>query len=271
MKSPPLPFSPPAGGPLLLWRVLPPLLLLALVLIGWQVAVWLFRVPPYLLPGPLAVGQGAWQRSAMLLQATTLTGVGAVCGFLASLVLGVLIALLFAQSSVIRGSCYPYAIFLQTVPIVAIAPLVVNWLGSGLHSVVVISCIISLFPVITNVTTGLISVDRGLLDLFRLYRASRWQVLCKLQIPNAVPYLVTGAKTSSGLAVVGAIVGEFFVGYGTRNHGLGYVILYSGPQLKTDQLFAATIASAVLGIVMFSAASLIGRTLLARWHQVPLD
>jgi NitT/TauT family transport system permease protein len=144
-------------------------------------------------------------------------------------------------------------------------------LGTGFRSVVVIACIISLFPVITNVTTGLITVDAGLRDLFLLHRATRGQVLAKLQIPNAIPYLVTGARVSSGLAVVGAIVGEFFVGYGTTHHGLGYIILYAGPQLKTDQLFAATIASALLGVVMFAMTTLIGRAVLAKWYEAPLN
>jgi NitT/TauT family transport system permease protein len=246
-------------------RVLPPLLLLSAVLVAWQAAVSGLNLPAYLLPGPIDVCRGARERAFELIQATGITGSGAVCGFTASLLLGTCVALVFSQSSVIRGSCYPYAIFLQTVPIVAIAPLIVTWFGSGFSSVVIIACIISLFPIITNVTTGLVAIDAGHRDLFRLHRASRWQMLRKLQIPNAVPHLVTGAKTSSGLAVVGAIVGEFFVGYGTTRHGLGFIILYSGPQLKTDQLFAATIASALLGVVMFAATSLAGKAVLGRW------
>ncbi len=249
----------------------PPVLLLLLVLLGWQLAVVAGDIPPYLLPSPVAVLSAAGKRFAELAMATAVTGAGAACGFLASVCLGSVIALVFAQSRVIRGSCYPYAIFLQTVPIVAIAPLIVTWLGTGFRSVVVIACIISLFPVITNVTTGLITVDAGLRDLFLLHRATRGQVLAKLQIPNAIPYLVTGARVSSGLAVVGAIVGEFFVGYGTTHHGLGYIILYAGPQLKTDQLFAATIASALLGVVMFAMTTLIGRAVLAKWYEAPLN
>jgi NitT/TauT family transport system permease protein len=241
------------------------LILFLAVLSGWQLLVSSFKIPPYLLPGPVEVWEAAGSRSANLLMASGITGASALCGYLASLALGTVIALLFSQSPVIRNSCYPYAIFLQTVPIVAIAPLIVTWFGTGFRSVVIIACLISLFPVITNVTSGLISIDRGLNDLFRLHRASRWQKLRKLQIPNAVPYLLTGAKTSSGLAVVGAIVGEFFVGYGARQHGLGFIILYSGPQLKTAQLFAATIASALLGVAMFAAVSLVGRTILKRW------
>ncbi|MHB8866241.1 MAG: ABC transporter permease [Pirellulaceae bacterium] len=254
-----------------LQHVLPPLLLLLLVLVMWQAAVTVWDLPPFLLPGPVEVARGAAKRWGDLVAAIGLTGAGAVCGFAASLVFGTATALLFSQSGTIRSSCYPYAIFLQTVPIVAIAPLIVTWFGSGFASVVLIACIISLFPIITNVTTGLIAIDPGLRDLFRLHRASRWQLLRKLQIPNAVPYLVTGARTSSGLAVVGAIVGEFFVGYGTRHHGLGFIILYAGPQLKTDQLFAATIASALLGVVMFGTTTLLGKAVLARWYEAPLN
>lgn len=245
----------------------PPLLMLALVLLGWQLLVTVAKLPAYLLPGPLAVVEGAVRRGPELLRAAGVTGAAALCGFVASLIGGTLIALLFSQSAAIRRSCYPYAIFLQTVPIVAIAPCVVTWFGSSFQSVVIIACVISLFPIITNVTTGLIAIDAGLQDLFRLHQATRWQVLRKLQVPNALPYLITGARTSSGLAVVGAIVGEFFVGYGTKQHGLGFIILYAGPQLKTDQLFAATVASALLGVCMFGGVTLIGRWLLARWCE----
>ncbi|MCU0960342.1 MAG: ABC transporter permease [Pirellulaceae bacterium] len=252
-------------------RAIPPILLFLAVIALWHAAVELLRLPPYLLPSPADVARGAWRRSSELSAATGVTGAGAVCGFTASVVLGTGIALVFAQSGVIRASCYPYAIFLQTVPIVAIAPLIVTWFGSGFHSVVLISCVISLFPIITSVTTGLITIDPGLQDLFRLHRATRWQMLRKLQIPHAVPYLVTGARTSSGLAVVGAIVGEFFVGYGTRHHGLGFIILYAGPQLKTDQLFAATLASALLGVVMFAATTGLGRLVLGRWQAESLN
>lgn len=251
--------------------VLPPALLLALVILLWQLVVQWGDVPPYLLPSPGAVWSSAFEQSSELVAATGVTGAGAACGFLASVLLGSVTALIFCQSRVIRNSCYPYAIFLQTVPIVAIAPLIVTWLGTGFQSVVVVACIISLFPVITNVTTGLVTIDPSLRDLFRLHRASRVQMLTKLQIPNAVPHLVTGARVASGLAVVGAIVGEFFVGYGTTRHGLGYVILAAGPQLKTDQLFAAMIASALLGVAMFAVTTAVGKVVLARWYDPPLN
>ncbi|MCP4812646.1 MAG: ABC transporter permease subunit, partial [Planctomycetaceae bacterium] len=141
---------------------------------------------------------------------------------------------------------------------VAIAPLVINWFGNGFQSIVVVTVVISLFPVITSVTVGLTSVDRGLRDLFEMNRASRWQTLLKLRMPHAVPYLVTGARTSSGLAVVGAIVGEFFAGYASDHYGLGYLVLQSSGQLRTDLLFATIISSALLGVMMFALVTWVG-------------
>lgn len=252
-----------------LGNLLPPAVMLGLVVALWQIVVIVFRLPSFLLPGPLEVLQAAWQQRGELSQATLLTGAGAVFGLLLSCVVGSLIALVFAQSSLIRRSGYPYAIFLQTVPIVAIAPLIVTWFGTGFFSVVLVASILSLFPIITNTTVGLVSLEPGFKDLFQVFHATRRQTLFKLQIPNAIPYWVTGLRTSAGLAVVGAIVGEFFVGYGAERHGLGYIILYAGPQLKTDQLFAATIASALLGVIMFWTASLVGYGLLRRWHESP--
>ena len=164
-----------------------------------------------------------------------------------------------------RRCGYPYAIFLQTVPIVAIAPLVIAVCGQNLRSVVLVSTIISLFPIITNVTTGLLSVDPRLAELFAVYQASRWQQLCKLQIPTAIPHLVTGAKVSSGLAMVGAIVGEFFAGYGQERYGLGFLIQANSDTLRTDRLMAAVFASAVLGVAMFTLVNLLARWLLKRW------
>jgi NitT/TauT family transport system permease protein len=225
------------------------------------------HIESYLLPSPLAVARVAWTKRAELFGALTLTAACALCGFAASLVVGTLIAVTFSFSRVIKASGYPYAIFLQTVPIVAIAPLIVVWCGYGFQSVALIAFIISLFPIITNATTGLTNVDRDLVDLFELHNASRWQVLFKLRLPSAVPYLVTGARISSGMAVIGAIVGEFFAGYGATRYGLGYVIMQATNQLKTNELFAAVIASTALGMAVFTIVNIVGATVLSRWYH----
>lgn len=253
--------------PALARAAIPPVLTLLTVLLAWHAAVKFWDIKPFLLPAPIDVAQAAWKKKTELIQATGVTALAAFVGFVASLIFGTLIAFGFSQSKAIRASGYPYAIFLQTVPVVAIAPLIVNWFGNGLHSVMIVSFIVSLFPIITNATNGMLSVDPDLLDLFRLHGASRWQVWMKLRLPNAVPHIVTGAKTSSGLAVIGAIVGEFFVGYGTKWMGLGYLINYSNGQLKIPELLASVIASTLLGLSIFGLMTLLSSTVLRLWHE----
>lgn len=249
-------------------RLLPPLLTFLLFIFAWQLAVRLFDSPPYLLPGPLLVAQAARDHAGFLVSAAGLTAAGALCGFAVSLIIGLLIAFAFSQSTVARRSLFPYAIFLQTVPIVAIAPLIILWFDTGFQSVVIISFIVSVFPIITNATAGLTQVDPALLDLFRLHKASRGQTLFKLRLPHAVPNLVTGARISSGLSVIGAVVGEFFAGYGTDRFGLGYLIVLTSGQLKTAYLFAAILATTLLGLAIFSLVGWIGDRIMVRWRTV---
>ncbi len=249
----------------------PPLALFILVLSVWEFAVVLGNIPAYLLPKPSAVFEAAVENRSALLTATGRTAAAAVCGFLLSLIAGTLTGCLFSQSKLIRRSLYPYAIFLQTVPMIAVAPLIIIWCGYGFPSVVVVSFIISLFPILANATAGLTVIDPELLELFRLYRATRWQTLTKLRLPHAVPYLVAGAKTSAGLSVIGAIVGEFFAGYGSQQFGLGYLVLHGKDQIKTAALFAAVGASTLLGILVFGCVSIVGSTILRRWYDEPAD
>jgi NitT/TauT family transport system permease protein len=245
---------------------LPPVAFFCLVVVVWQCATNLFEVPAYLVPSPARVYEAAREHAGELVSATRMTAAAALCGFASSLLVGTAIGLLFAQSRLIERSIYPYAIFLQTVPIVAIAPLVVIWFGTGFASVVVVSFILSVFPIITNATAGLTSVDPQLLELFRTYNAARAQVLFKLRLPHAVPYLVTGAKISCGLSVIGAIVGELFAGHNTDNYGLGYLIRMTTDNLKTAFAFAAVLASTALSIAVFATVTWVGTTILARWH-----
>jgi NitT/TauT family transport system permease protein len=248
------------------WRaVAPPLLFFAGFMAAWQLAVTMLDIPPFLLPGPLAILAAAAGNGPALLSATAVTASGALAGFALSQVVGLLIACAFAEWELARRAGYPYAIFLQTVPIVAIAPLIIIWFGPGFPSVVVVSFIISLFPVITNGTTGLTRIDPDLRDLFLLNNATRLQLLLKLKLPHAVPYLVAGARISSGLAVIGAIVGEFFAGFGSSRFGLGYLVVLTSGQLKTDYLFAAILASTLLGLAIFWLTGRLGDMLLARW------
>jgi NitT/TauT family transport system permease protein len=251
-----------------LWQIGPPVALFAVVIAAWHAATVVFEIKPYLLPGPVRVTNAIAGNVDQFRSALLVTAQGALSGFALSLVAGTLIGFAFSQSRIVRSSCYPYAIFLQTVPIVAIAPLIVIWFGYGLRSVAIVSFIVSLFPVITNATEGLTAVDPNLLDFFRLHNATRLQVLWKLRLPNAIPHLITAARTSSGLAVIGAIVGEFFVGgYSARRFGLGFLIRQTSDQLKTDELFASVIAATLLGVVVFAAVNVTGRWILRRWYD----
>ena len=249
-------------------RIVPPIALFLLLLGVWQTATSLKKIPRYLLPGPMDVLAAMNANGTSLAQATEVTAKGAICGFGLSLCVGTGVAIIFSQSTLVRRSFFPYAIFLQTVPIVAIAPLIVLWSGTGFRSVVLVAFIVSLFPVVTNGTAGLTAIDPDLIDLFQLHSASRWQTLVKLRLPSAVPSIVTGARTSSGLAVIGTIVGEFFVGYDPSEQiGLGYLIQQSNDQLKTDLVFAAVLLSTLLGLAVFLAVGGVGATILRRWDD----
>jgi NitT/TauT family transport system permease protein len=245
---------------------LPPLVFFLLVLAGWQAATSIWEIPVYLVPGPRQVWDVAWEHAGELGRAVPLTGAAAATGFLLSLVLGTLLGLVFAQSQVIQRSIYPYAIFLQTVPIVAVAPLLILWFGYGFQGVVAVSFILSLFPIITSATAGLTQVDPNLLELFEIHNASRTQVLLKLRLPNAVPHLVTGAKISCGLAVIGAIVGEIYAGFQGEHFGLGTLITRANGNLNTAYVFAGVICSTLLSIAIFATVSVLGTTILSRWH-----
>ncbi|HVC92675.1 MAG TPA: ABC transporter permease [Pirellulales bacterium] len=256
----------PALGRWLVRFAVPPLVLLAIVIAVWDAATVVFSIEKYLLPRPGQVFLAGWRDHARLLSAALVTGEASVCGFLLSFVVGLGVACVFSQSRVIQRMVYPYAIFLQTVPIIAVAPLIVVWFGYGFQSVVVVAFIISLFPIITNATTGLTAIDRNLLEWFELAGASRWQLLWKLRLPGSVPHLVVGAKISAGLAVVGAIVGEIFAGAAMHHDGLGNLINQTNANLSMDTMFAAVLTSTCLGIVIFGTVSLIGAWVLARWQ-----
>ena len=252
----------------LLSRIAPPVIALMLGLLVWHFAIQWFDIPKVLLPSPAQVAGAAWQNRWSLLGALWLTAAASLCGFLLSLFAGVLISMLFSQSRFVRSGLFPYAIFLQTVPIVAIAPLIVIWVGEGFLAVVIIAFIISLFPVITNGTAGMLNVSRERAELFALNNATRWQTLFKLRLPGAMPDLVTGARISSGLSVLGAIVGEYFAGAGAEQRGLGYLIFAAKDQFQLDTLFAAVFLCTVLGVVIFTVVGAIGQYGLLSWRDL---
>jgi NitT/TauT family transport system permease protein len=252
-------------------RALPPLLALVTLLALWEGLTRALAVPLYLLPPPSAVIHAAMADRSDLAVAALTTAEAALAGFGLSASIGALTAVILGSSRTLEKAFYPYTVFLQTVPIVAIAPLLAVWFGPGFRAVSVASFIVSVFPVIANTLTGFRSVEHPLRDLFRLYGASRRDTLFKLELPAALPHIVTGLKVASGLSVIGAIVGEFVAGYAEQGAGLGIKVLSSYRQLRTDLLFAAVLLASILGLGLFGAVSFVGSKLLRRWHASEMN
>ncbi|WP_424814568.1 ABC transporter permease [Roseococcus sp. YIM B11640] len=248
-------------------RILAPLVVGLLVLGGWEWGVRHYEIAPYLLPGPLLIARTIWTDWATLAPSLWVTmritfmALGLAAG------LGLLLAILFAQSRVIEMSLFPYAVVLQVTPIVAIAPLIIIWADNLTVALLICAWIVAFFPILSNTTQGLRSVDPNLRDLFRLYGASRWQVLRRLQLPSALPFFLAGLRISGGLSLIGAIVAEFVAGTGGASSGLASRILEAGYQLQIPRMFAALVLVSVFGILIFGALTLLQHLLLRRWHQ----
>ena len=190
-------------------KIWPPALVVLLGLVAWEAAVHLFSIPPFLLPTPISVGETIVSESARLLPAAGRTAVATLLGFGASLVIGLVTGSVLSMTTVARRGVYPLTLLLQMVPLVAIAPMLAIWFGPGLPSVVAAACIVSVFPVIAGTLDGFQSVDRGLVELFRIHGAGRLRTWWSLGLPWALPSVFTGLRVAAGLAVIGAIVGEF--------------------------------------------------------------
>jgi NitT/TauT family transport system permease protein len=236
-------------------------------LIGWEILVRVREIPHYILPGPLLIGQtliADWSTLSTSLWVTLRITAAAL---IAAVTAGVALAVLFTQSKWLEMSLFPYAVVLQVTPIVAIAPLIIIWIGDTNLSLLVCAWIVAFFPILSNTILGLNSADHNLVDLFKLYGASRWQSLRYLRLPAALPYFLGGLKISGGLALIGAVVAEFVAGTGGNASGLAYRILESSYNLKIPRMFAALFLISAAGIAIFLVTSWISHRLLHRWHE----
>lgn len=270
-EAPPAAATGPGRAPLLrrpeVQRVLFPLIV-ALVLLGlWQGLVTVFEIPPYLVPSPLRVAQVLVADAGLLFGALATTLKITLLAFACAIAIGVLIAFAFVQSRLIETAFFPYAVLLQVTPIVAIAPLVIIWVKNPTASLVVCATLVALFPIISNTTLGLRSVNPALAAYFRLNRATRWQTLVRLRIPSALPYFFGGLRISSGLALIGAVVAEFVAGTGGTGTGLAYQILQAGYQLNIPRMFAALLLITLTGVALFAAMAGLSRWALGGWHE----
>jgi NitT/TauT family transport system permease protein len=251
--------------------LLAPIAIGILFLAGWEMMVRLRAIPPYILPGPLLIGQtliADWPTLAPSLWVTLRITFAAL---LAAVVFGVALAVLFTQSKWLERALYPYAVVLQVTPVVAIAPLIIIWIDNIDLSLLVCAWIVAFFPILSNTILGLNSADHNLVDLFLLHGASRWQTLRYLRLPAALPYFLGGLKISGGLALIGAVVAEFVAGTGGNASGLAYRILEAGYNLKIPRMFAALFLISASGIAIFLVSSWISYRLLHRWHESALE
>lgn len=251
-----------------LLRLLSPVALGVGLLVFWELMVRVMDVPVFVLPGPLAILEALIDNFGSLMISAWATLRVTVAAFLVALALGVGLAILFSQSRLMELMIYPYAVALQVTPVVAIAPLILIWVGYDRIelALLILATIVAFFPILSSTTLGLKSVDHGLRDLFRLYGASRWQTLVKLELPATLPLLLTGMKTSGGLALIGAVVAEFVAGSGTAT-GLAWRIVEAGNRLDIPKMFAALLLLSLLGITIFLALSALEWALLRKWHE----
>lgn len=253
---------------IVIWNWLAPALVGIATVVGWDIFVRVTNTPPYLLPGPGLVIKTLIEEWGDLFPSLLVTVQITVVAFLAAVVSGLLIAILFAQSKWVERSFFPYAVILQTTPIVAIAPLIIIWLQNNTFmALVVCAWIVAFFPIVSNTTLGLNSADHSLQNLFEIYGASRWQTLIHLRLPSALPYFLGGLRISGGLALIGAVVAEFVAGTGGTRSGIAYQILISSFNLQIPRMFAALLMTTVLGVAIFVGLTVLSDRLLAHWHE----
>ncbi|MDU7295523.1 MAG: ABC transporter permease subunit [Klebsiella pneumoniae] len=248
-------------------KILYPTLVAVAMVLLWQGAVSYFRIPAFLVPSPLVMLESLWTHLTPLLLALLFTLKITLISFLLSIVIGAAVAFILVQNRFVETALFPYIVFLQVTPIVAIAPLIIIWVKDATLSLVVCATLMAVFPIISNTTQGLRSVSPGLLSYFRLNHASRWQTLVRLRIPSALPYFFGALRISSGLSLIGAVVAEFVAGTGGTNTGLAYQILQAGYQLDIPLMFAALLLISLAGIALFGVMSWVSRRALSAWHE----
>src|ERR1700719_323315 len=250
-----------------LMRVVAPLLVGIVVVALWELACRAAQVPIFLFPKPSDIAARFAADGTTLVRALGTTLRIAFQAFAAAVIIGTLIAFLFVQSRAVEMSLFPYAVLLQVTPIVAIAPLIIILVKNTQVALTVCATVVAIFPIISNTTLGLRSVDPGLVNLFRMNRAGRLQTLVRLRIPSALPYFFGGLRISSGLALIGSVVAEFVAGTGGRSAGLAYEILQSGFQLDIPRMFAALFLITLAGVGLFTIMVGLSKLALGAWHE----
>ena len=247
--------------------IIAPLVIGVIALGFWEWIVAYREIPPYVLPGPWLIAKTLVNDWNTLSGSLWITLRITFAALIAAVTVGVALAIVFTQSKWLEMSLFPYAVILQVTPVVSIAPLIIIWVGDINLSLLICAWLVAFFPILSNTILGLNSADHNLVNLFQLYKASRWQTLRYLRLPAAMPYFLGGLKISGGLALIGAVVAEFVAGSGGNASGLAYRILESGYQLRIPRMFAALIMISMTGIAIFLLTSWISHIFLRKWHE----
>ena len=247
-----------------------PLAIMILAIWLWdRICVW-NAIPQYILPRPGVVLQTLHDDAGLLFSSLLVTLRITFLSLLLAVIGGVGLSVLFAQSKWVEMSFFPFAIVLQVTPIVAIFPLINIYINNQTTKLLLCAWIVAFFPILSNTTLGLNSVDRNLRDLFKLNGATRWQQLRYLRLPAAMPYFLGGLKIAGGLSLIGAVVAEFVAGAQGQSSGLASRIIEAGYRLNAPRLFAALILISLTGILIFLVLSLLSHLILRRWHESAL-
>lgn len=242
---------------------LPPASIVAAFLLLWQVAASALQVPHWLLPSPADILGALASSGDLLARHTWVTLQEVLVGFGLSFAIGVTLAIAIAYSRTLERAIYPFVIASQTIPVIAIAPILLIWFGYGLLPKVIVVALICFFPIVVNMVDGLRSVDPELVSLMRSLGATRRQIFTKAQLPASLPFLFSGTKVAIAVSVIGAVIGEW-VG---ASAGLGYFMVRSASQFQTARVFAAILVLSAMGIALFAAVALSERCLLPWYHQ----
>ena len=238
-----------------------PVMILVGIVVTWELWVQVWNIPKWQLPSPSEIARELGVSRSLLLGHTLVTLEEIVLGFIAALAAGLLLATGIAYSRILERSVYPIVIASQTVPIIAIAPLLLIWVGYGIAPKVIVVALICFYPIAVNTVDGLKAVDPDMVNMIKTLGASRWQIFTKLQMPTAMPYMFSGIKVGISVSVIAAVIGEW-VG---ASAGLGYLITYSQPLFLTARVFAAIVVLSAMGISLFVLASVVERMMLP-WH-----
>ena len=240
-----------------------PSLIMGAGLLFWEVGVWIWTIPDWLLPPPSSIGYALYDRAGLIAGHTIVTLEEVIIGFALALISGILLASCIVLSKTLERALYPFVIASQTVPIIVIAPMLLVWIGYGLAPKVIVVALISFFPIVVNTVDGMKSIDPDMERMMRTMGAGKWITFRKVQVPTSIPYMFSGFRVAVAMSVIGAVIGEW-VG---SSEGLGYLMIRSKPQFHTELVFAAIVILSIMGVVLFVLVGIVERMVVPWWHN----